>query len=329
MWNLDDNVFVQKISFVLTVVCWLTWTFMSLIIVVFREEFAVGSTVTAVNSDPKTGSQYSVLGMILFNFSFVTTVPSWVNEKHASVSINKSLWGSTFVCMVVFVIVGLPGAFAFRDVLKGPVSNTCVRKLADPTFTCKSTLMALLADAESLPAPLRDSAIARIMGKFSAYAFPLVSVASTIPVISIVVRYNMIDNGFSKSFSLFWGVFLPWLIAFPLVYMPNFIAEFINFTSLIFITVTDFVVPLLIYRKVQQIEDARFDSETDDQDDAPAGVHVHNAFPLEWEISSKIKQYCAVIIVTFLSAAALVVLVQAAFQDSATLDAADCADVGS
>merc|ERR1712078_542018 len=96
--------------------------------------------------------------------------------------------------------------------------------------------------------------MARILGEFSAYAFPLVSVASTIPVISIVVRYNMLENGFSYNFSYFWGALLPWLVAIPLLYMPNFIAEFINITSLIFLTVTDFVVPLLIYKKVQNLE---------------------------------------------------------------------------
>jgi hypothetical protein len=39
---------------------------------------------TRYNSNPTTGSQAGVLGTILFNFGFVTTVPSWVNEKKPS-----------------------------------------------------------------------------------------------------------------------------------------------------------------------------------------------------------------------------------------------------
>merc|ERR1712232_621960 len=108
---------------------------------------------------------------------------------------------------------------------------------------------------------------------FSAYVFPLVSVASTIPVISIVVRYNMRENGFSRAFSLFWGAILPWIVAFPLLYMPNVLAEFINLSSLIFVTLTDFIVPLLIYGRMQEIDIAVSKSEHDAIEDDSACTH--------------------------------------------------------
>lgn len=37
-------------------------------------------------------NQSQVLGTIIFNYAFVVTVPSWVNEKKESVSINKTIW---------------------------------------------------------------------------------------------------------------------------------------------------------------------------------------------------------------------------------------------
>jgi len=40
---------------------------------------------------PAIGSNFtSVLGVVVFNFAMITSIPSWVNEKKESVSIEKS-----------------------------------------------------------------------------------------------------------------------------------------------------------------------------------------------------------------------------------------------
>ena len=139
LFNLDDNMIVQKIAFVLTLGCWLVWivaSFTSMsggcgparhsphlpavgkgaghcvchseveagcglprwvpdlfLLACARSSFGDGSvtnftgasSLPAINSDPVLGSQAAVLGTILFNFGFVTTVPSWINEKEPSV----------------------------------------------------------------------------------------------------------------------------------------------------------------------------------------------------------------------------------------------------
>ena len=69
--------------------------------------------------------------------------------------------------------------------------------------------------------------------KVSVYAFPIVAVVSSIPVFSIVIKYNLVENGFSARLGFLWGVLFPWLAAFPLLYMPNILSQFINFTSLL------------------------------------------------------------------------------------------------
>eukprot|EP00966_Prymnesium_polylepis_P226275 5234296-Prymnesium_polylepis.1 len=94
-----------------------------------------------INSDASTGSQAAVLGSILFNFGFVTTVPSWVNEKHPAVHLNRSLWTATTFCVAVVLAVGVPGAVAFQSVLEGPVMSTCPQQLMDPDFNCASDVM--------------------------------------------------------------------------------------------------------------------------------------------------------------------------------------------
>ena len=95
---------IQVIAFVLTFVCWGIWIAASLDSPALQEPG--GWHIPAVNNDAKTGSQAAVLGTVLFNFGFVTTVPSWVNEKKPHVSVNKVVWVSTFCCNLVFFAIG-------------------------------------------------------------------------------------------------------------------------------------------------------------------------------------------------------------------------------
>ena len=71
--------------------------------------------------------------------------------------------------------------------------------------------------------------------------FPIVAVVSSIPVFSIVIKYNVIENGFSHRTGFLWGVLFPWVAALPLLYQPNALNQFIGFSSLIFVSFTDFM----------------------------------------------------------------------------------------
>ena len=57
---------------------------------------------------------FQVAGVVLFNYAFSVTVPSWLNEKRSDVSVNKTIWGASAVCSVVFVTFGLFAATAFE-----------------------------------------------------------------------------------------------------------------------------------------------------------------------------------------------------------------------
>ena len=74
--------------------------------------------------------------------------------------------------------------------------------------------------------------------QLSVYLFPVVAVLSSIPVFSIVIKYNMLENGFGHGFSFFWGVIFPWVVALPLLYQPDALNQFITFSSLIFVSCT-------------------------------------------------------------------------------------------
>lgn len=130
-FNLDDNMAIQRASFFVTFGCWLMWLAACFCAMGSRigdgsaGEMVGGISLPPVNSEKRGGSQAAVLGTILFNFGFVTTVPSWINEKHARVSVNASLWAASSLSALVMLSVGLAGAVAFRQVLQGSVSGTC------------------------------------------------------------------------------------------------------------------------------------------------------------------------------------------------------------
>jgi hypothetical protein len=81
--NLDDNITIQIISFVMLVV--LTGIFI-------LNYITIGLNYDAV---PMIGSNFSeALGTAIFNYALIVFLPSWVNEKKPDVSINKTLFYS-------------------------------------------------------------------------------------------------------------------------------------------------------------------------------------------------------------------------------------------
>jgi len=189
----------------------------------------------------------------------VTTVPSWINEKKPEVRVNTSLWSSTTICIIVYALIGIPGAYVFSNFLQGPVSGTCPEQVymqsIGKDFNCPNDLMQLLTQSQT--APWQDSGVGTAILKTSVYLFPIVAVVSSIPVFSIVIKYNLVENGFSNTAGFMWGVVFPWVTAFPLLYMPNVLAQFVNFTSLIFVSFTDFIVPFSLYFVLQRRQQAK------------------------------------------------------------------------
>lgn len=324
-WNLDDNMMIQVVAFILTVAFWLVWVAGSIGEIASKDDVSL----PPINNTPGVGSQAAWLGNILFNFGYVTTVPSWVNEKRASVSVNKTLWVSTTACIGVFFAIGIIGALAYGDVLQGLVTNTCARQVADPSFNCPNDLMQALTQKQTRPT---DNGFANSMLELSVYMFPIAAVVSSIPIFSIVIKYNLLENGFSSGSSFAFAVLFPWLIGFPLLYMPNVLAQVVNFTSLIFVTFTDFIVPLLLYVKLQnqrgEHADLSENNSTLGQELVDEGVHAHYAFPKRWGLSRGLKIGSAYFVAVFLGIGAAIAAVQSVFQGDYEFNLQVCALVG-
>jgi hypothetical protein len=58
---------------------------------------------------------------VVFNYGFVATVPSWLNEKGPDVSPSATLWTAVTGSTILFVLLGVFGALAvdFRCAMFG------------------------------------------------------------------------------------------------------------------------------------------------------------------------------------------------------------------
>jgi len=177
-FNLDDNMWLQQGAFVLTLAIVLQWLC----------EFVYFGLDTA--HVPLLGADQSqVLGTTIFNYAYVITVPSWINELEGGVSVHKSIWIGSLLATFVYVLLGYVGGRAL-------------------VFTADQTLL------DALDAATHGTL--HVATQITTYSFPFIAFLSSIPVYSIVVRYNLLESNFcSKGWANFWGVCFPWLLSIP------------------------------------------------------------------------------------------------------------------
>jgi len=213
--NLDDNIIVQILAdiFLVVVTCDFLVTF-------------ILHGLTPANVPAIGKSQAAVLGQIMANYGYVTTIPSWCSEKKPDVSVNKSIWIATCVGTVTFFVLGYFGALSYHFPPDGDILSV-----------------------------INNSDQSNAFDKALVYLFPLMVLATTIPVFSIIVRYNLLQNKvFPKGLSNFIAVILPWLVVIPFL-TGGGLNSIINWGTLIFASVANFIIPFLVYFKASGFRD--------------------------------------------------------------------------
>ena len=211
------------------------------------------------------------------------SVPSWVNEKAIGVPVNRTLWVATTFSATLFLIIGFSGS-VYADVLQGPVTATCYRRLKDPLYNCPNSLLQVFT--EKATAAWASSPVASVVLQTSVYGFPIFSIVSSIPVFSIIVKYNLVENGFSPRSGFLWGVVFPWLAGFPLLYMPDVLGRVINITSLVFVSFANFVLPLALYVVLQRQRVRSADGRT-----GMGATLIDAPFPIDAPPSHDLEQH--------------------------------------
>jgi len=195
--------------------------------------------------------QAGVLGTIMFNFAYITTIPSWVNEKKPLVSVHLSLWSACIVSTITFFLVGYLGARAFS------------------TMPQDSDILSVI----------NKSNYSNELSRILVYLFPLMVLATSIPVYSIIVRYNLLQNNVvPKAWANIFAVVVPWAVAIPFM-QGGALNQLMNWSSLFFSSVANFIIPFVIYMKASEFRLSVRERLSEEQLEIMRSMHDTDAVP--------------------------------------------------
>jgi hypothetical protein len=120
-----------------------------------------GGTVSCATQ----GGLGSQVGPIVFNYAYVVTLPSWINEMKPGLPVNLQLWGALIPGIITFVVLGWVSAAFYQT--------------------------AAIPDSEDLLSGLTGDSISKFT-QAASFVFPPAALISGIPIFSIVIRYNLL-----------------------------------------------------------------------------------------------------------------------------------------
>lgn len=205
--NLDENMWVQVGGIVLLAACVFVWMAQFIDFGLYADRMPVVAT----------GGFDVVLSSVVFNYGYVATVPSWLNEKGPRVSIFWSNIVAVVFATFLYFILGFFGGLGL------PANGSDILSLID-------------GDHNSWT-----------ISKIGTYVFPIANLMSSIPVFSILIRYNLINSGLCKKHvANVFSVLLPWVLAL-FFYAGNQLSLLMGWSAAIFFVLLNFVIPLYMF----------------------------------------------------------------------------------
>ncbi|KAI8084453.1 transmembrane amino acid transporter protein-domain-containing protein [Halteromyces radiatus] len=204
-FSLVENIAVQMTSFIVLIGILIQW------LVAFGQNGFDPSLLPASGANSTT-----VLGIVIFNYSYITTIPSWVNSLKPNVNIHKVLWISVIISTIFYILLGICGAMAYQ-------------------MSASSDILAILS---------QNGSTASLV---TCYLFPVAALVTSIPVFTIVIRSNLLRGQIcSRPWAVFWSNFLPWFVCIPLQ-TKDYIGTIQNWSSLFFQSTVNFILPFVLY----------------------------------------------------------------------------------
>ncbi|CAI5460741.1 unnamed protein product [Closterium sp. Yama58-4] len=162
-----------------------------------------------------------VLGVCVFAYSYVSTIPSWANEKKPGVNVNRAIWLPASVGCALNILLGLLGAWAYKLVDD-----------AGHPFKGTDNMLNML-DGQADAATACGHPHVSPATEFSVYMWGFFGYIPGIPILAIMVRYNLQASGlFSDSAAFFWAVVAPWLLT-AFFYQAQVLVQFCNWVAII------------------------------------------------------------------------------------------------
>ena len=172
-FNLDDNIYVQVVAAAILIFFTLIGWFYGFT----RPEHLEWDGVAPVGpanitrcshhtvSCATQGGFGSQVGPMVFNYAYVVTLPSWINEMKPGLSVNLQLWGALIPGIITFIVLGWFSAAFYQTVG--------------------------IPDSEDLLSGLTGDSISKF-AQAASFVFPPAALISGIPIFSIVIRYNLL-----------------------------------------------------------------------------------------------------------------------------------------
>ncbi|KAG0379638.1 hypothetical protein BGX24_012353 [Mortierella sp. AD032] len=205
--KLSENIWLQLASFILILLIVTQW------IVTFITHGLDTSLVPVIGEDIS-----QTFGTILFNYAFITTIPSWANAKQPNVSIHKTVSWSVGITTSIYILVAILGGMAYQ-----------------------------IPSNSSLIQAISSSPDVTILSQITGYTFPIAALITSIPINIIVIRYNLIQSGAcSYMWSNILAGVLPWLVAIPCMTGAG-LTTVINWSSLFLVSTANFIIPFILY----------------------------------------------------------------------------------
>lgn len=212
-YNIDDNIIVQVVSF------WLLLILMGIFVFQYADDW-----IADLPDDPLFpawfGQDYTqLLSVYILSYSYTMLIMPWANEVKPEVRKKKWVWISGTSSCASYLVIGTMLACCF------------------PGVTSDNILIEVLRRKFVLPEMLA-----------AAYGFAAFVILPGIPVFCITTRYDLVSGGLcSNKWGIFWGNVAPWLVAW-LCTPGEIFGDLITWTSLVMGSVTNFVIPLFVYR---------------------------------------------------------------------------------
>ncbi|KAI9345764.1 hypothetical protein BD770DRAFT_437063 [Pilaira anomala] len=204
-FSLVENIVVQMTSFIVLAAILIQWT------VEFAQEGLKPELLPA--SGPNSTM---VLGIVIFNYSFITTIPSWVNSLKPDVNIHRCMWISVIISTIFYILLGICGSMAYK-------------------MEASSDILAILS--------AQGSTVAMV----TSYIFPVCALVTSIPVFTIVIRSNLLRGEIcSPTWAVFWAIIFPWFVCIPLQ-TKDWVNTIQNWSSLFFQSTVNFILPFVLY----------------------------------------------------------------------------------
>ena len=237
----DEDVYILTIGYVVTAVAFFPLAMMDLtenvqwqilgfgILLITSVQFIVTFAMSDLDASHLSwwGHSYdSLLGVILFNFALVITVPAWLYEKEPHVDIPTVMHTSTITSTVLYILIGILGCLAMPD-----VSDNFL----------ESIMSGALGPSMQIGA--------------SIFAFFIIGL--NIPLFSILTRLSLLGGGnesrascegnqfCSRPVANLLAVYLPFGLSWTL-YQGSKVTALLNWGGMFFTSLVSFLLPLAL-----------------------------------------------------------------------------------